>query len=120
MRIRILVSRHSSFYSPLIAAVTAGFLVEEGLEPTYGVLPKGRTARDLIRKREVDVVQAAVGSNWGPREKGETDLPLHFAQINQRDGFFLAGRAQPIRLFTGRSWKGSHCWLITAASPCSC
>jgi NitT/TauT family transport system substrate-binding protein len=91
-QIRILVSRHSSFYSPLIAAVTSGFLVEEGLEPTYGVLPKGRTARDLIRRREVDVVQAAVGSNWGPREKGETDLPLHFAQINQRDGFFLAGR----------------------------
>ena len=92
MKIRIVVSRHSSFYSPLIAAVTAGFLVEEGLEPAYSVLPKGRTARDLIRKREVDVVQAAVSSNWTPMEKGERDLPAHFAQINQRDGFFLAGR----------------------------
>ena len=89
---RILVSRHSSFYSPLIAAVTAGFLVEEGLEPAYSVLGKDQTARDLIRKGEVDVVQAAVGSNWGPMEKGEKDLPVHFAQINLRDGFFLAGR----------------------------
>ena len=26
-------------------------------------------------------------------EKGEKDLPVHFAQINQRDGFFLTGRA---------------------------
>jgi NitT/TauT family transport system substrate-binding protein len=94
MKIRILVSRHSSFYSPLIASVSAGFLAEEGLEPAYGVLPKNRTARDMIRKREVDVVQAAVSSNWAPMENGERDLPMHFAQINQRDGFFLAGRAR--------------------------
>ena len=92
MRIRILVSRHSTFYSPVIAAVTAGFLAEEGLEPEYRVLPRGRTARDMIRNGEVDVVQAAVSSSWGPLEKGERDLPVHFAQINQRDGFFLAGR----------------------------
>jgi NitT/TauT family transport system substrate-binding protein len=92
MRTRILVSRHSTFYSPVIAAVTAGFLAEEGLEPEYRVLPRGRTARDMIRNGEVDVVQAAVSSSWGPLEKGERDLPLHFAQINQRDGFFLAGR----------------------------
>ena len=92
MKIRILVSRHSSFYSPLIASVTAGFLAEEGLEPSYAVLPKNRTARDMIREGEVDVVQAAVSSSWGPMENGERDLPVHFAQINQRDGFFLAGR----------------------------
>ena len=92
MKIRILVSRHSSFYSPLIAAVTAGFLADEGLEPEYSVLPRDRTARDLVRSGGVDVVQAAVSSNWGPLEKRERDLPVHFAQINQRDGFFLTGR----------------------------
>jgi NitT/TauT family transport system substrate-binding protein len=105
MRIRILVSRHSSFYSPVIAAVTAGFLVEEGLEAAYSVLPKDRTARDLIRKQEADVVQAAVSSNWGPMEKGERDLPVHFAQINQRDGFFLAGR-QPDPAFHWKKLEG--------------
>jgi NitT/TauT family transport system substrate-binding protein len=91
--IRILVSRHSAFYSPLILTIAGGFLNKEKLEGTYGVLPKGRSARDLIRQGDVDVVQAAVSSNWGPMENGEHDLPLHFAQINQRDGFFLAGRA---------------------------
>lgn len=105
MKIRILVSRHSSFYSPLIAAVTAGFLSDEGLEPSYDVLPKNRTARDMIRKREVDVVQAAVSSNWGPMENGERDLPAHFAQINQRDGFFLAGR-QPDPAFQWKKLEG--------------
>jgi NitT/TauT family transport system substrate-binding protein len=105
MRIRILVSRHSSFYSPLVAAVTAGFLADEGLEPEYSVLPKNRTARDLIRKGEVDVVQAAVSSSWIPLEKGEQDLPAHFAQINQRDGFFLAGR-EPDPAFHWKKLEG--------------
>ena len=105
MRIRILVSRHASFYSPLIAAVTAGFLESEGLEPSYAVLPPDRTARDMIRKLEVDVVQAAVSSSWGPLEKGERDLPVHFAQINQRDGFFLAGR-EPDPAFHWKKLEG--------------
>jgi NitT/TauT family transport system substrate-binding protein len=105
MKIRILVSRHSSFYSPLIAAVTAGFLVEEGLEPSYAVLPKGRTARDMIGKGEADVVQAAVSSSWAPMEHGERALPVHFAQINQRDGFFLAAR-EPDSAFQWKKLEG--------------
>jgi NitT/TauT family transport system substrate-binding protein len=113
--VRILVSRHSSFYSPLIAAVTAGFLVEEGLEPAYSVLGK-ETARDLIRKGEVDVVQAAVGSNWGPMEKGEKDLPVHFAQINLRDGFFLAGR-EPDPAFNWKKLEGKSLMADHGGQP---
>jgi NitT/TauT family transport system substrate-binding protein len=105
MKIRILVSRHSSFYSPVIAAVTAGFLAEEGLEPVYAVLTKHQSAHDLIRRGEVDVVQAAVSSNWAAMERGERDLPAHFAQINQRDGFFLAGR-EPDPAFRWRKLEG--------------
>ena len=89
--IRILVSRHSAFYSPLISTIAGGFLAEEGLDSTYGVL-KGLSAADAIRRGEADVVQTAVSSSWGLLEKGDRDLPVHFAQINQRDGFFLAGR----------------------------
>jgi NitT/TauT family transport system substrate-binding protein len=91
--IRIMVARHSAFYSPLIATIAAGLLREEGLEATYAVLPMDRRSHDLLRNGEVDIVQSAVSSNWGPLERGEGDLPVHFAQINQRDGFFLAGRA---------------------------
>jgi NitT/TauT family transport system substrate-binding protein len=116
MRIRILVSRHSSFYSPLIAAVTAGFLVDEGLEPSYAVLPKDRTARDMIRKQEVDVVQAAVSSSWALMEKGERGLPVHFAQINQRDGFFLAGR-QPDPAFQWKKLEGKALLADHGAQP---
>jgi len=110
--IRIMVSRHSAFYSPLIATIAAGFLREEGLEATYAVLPAGQRSHDLLRNAEVDVMQSAVGSNWQPMERGETGLPAHFAQINQRDGFFLAGRRPDVsfdwKKLEGRSLLADH------------
>ncbi|MBI3665679.1 MAG: ABC transporter substrate-binding protein [Acidobacteria bacterium] len=110
--IRILASRHSAFYSPLLATLAGGFLRTEGWDATYAVLPKGRRARDLIRNGETDIAQAAVSSSWGPMEKGEKDLPVHFAQINQRDGFFLTGRrAEPSfqwKLLEGASLLADH------------
>lgn len=92
-KIAIMVSRHSAFYSPLIGTIAAGFLEEEGLQGTYAALPPGQRSRTLLASGEVEVMQSAVGSNFGPMEKGERNLPAHFAQINRRDGFFLAARA---------------------------
>jgi len=80
-----MVSRHSAFYSPLICSIAAGFLEEEDLQASYSVLGKGD--RSLV-----DIMQSAVSSNWRRMERGEAPLPVHFAQINQRDGFFLVGR----------------------------
>ncbi|MCW5982685.1 MAG: ABC transporter substrate-binding protein [Bryobacteraceae bacterium] len=109
---RILVSRHSAFYSPLISTIAGGFLGREGLEATYGVLPAGRTSRDAIRSGEADVIQSAVSSSFGPLEKGETDLPPHVAQINCRDGFFLVGKRDEggfeWRTLEGRSLLADH------------
>lgn len=42
--------------TPPTIHLTGGLLENEGLEPSYGVLPRGRTARDMIRKLEADVV----------------------------------------------------------------
>jgi len=46
----------------------------------------------LLRDGQVDIMQSAVSSNWRLREQGIEPLPVHFAQINQRDGFFIIGR----------------------------
>jgi len=92
MRLRIMVSRHSAFYSPLIATMAGGFLVRRGLAAEYDILAPGQRSSALIRDGVVDIMQSAVSSNWQPMERGESPLPLHFAQINQRDGFFLVGR----------------------------
>jgi len=94
MAIRIMVSRHSAFYSPLICSIAAGFLEQEGLAATYSILSKGERSQALIRDGSVDIMQSAVSSNWKPMERGEVNLPVHFAQINQRDGFFLVGREE--------------------------
>lgn len=99
--IRIMVSRHSAFYSPLISTIAGGFLQEEGLEASYDLLGKGQQSRDLIANGIVDVMQSAVSSNWKPMENGEGPLPVHFAQINRRDGFFLIAR-EPDPVFDWR------------------
>ena len=91
--LRIVVSRHSAFYSPLIAAVAGGFLEQEGIEGCYlGVPAHGSVVRSLVA-REAHVGQSAVSASWTILEQGAPVPIVHFAQINQRDGFFIAARA---------------------------
>jgi NitT/TauT family transport system substrate-binding protein len=100
MIIRITSSRHTAFYAPLLCTMAGGFLEKHGLEYVYGVLAPGETAAGLIREGKVDVMQTAPSTNWAKMERGETDFPLNFALINQRDGFFLVARDQ-----TPFAWK---------------
>ncbi len=85
-----MASRHSAFYSPLLVCVQ--FLRDEGHEVPYAVLAPGQQTYALLRDGAADIVQSAVSSNWKLRERGIEPLPVHFAQINQRDGFFLVAR----------------------------
>jgi NitT/TauT family transport system substrate-binding protein len=103
MPIRIMASRHSAFYSPLLCSIR--FLREEGREVTYSVLGADQRTYAFIRDGAVDIAQSAVSSNWKPRERGVEPLPVHFAQINQRDGFFLVGR-QPEPTFDWKKLEG--------------
>jgi NitT/TauT family transport system substrate-binding protein len=88
-----MVYRHAVFYTPLIATIAGGFLREEGLDAVYFPKPAQRNTYEMFREGEVDIMQAAVSTSWDPLSKGIRNIPVHFAQINQRDGFFLAGRA---------------------------
>jgi NitT/TauT family transport system substrate-binding protein len=90
MTFRIMASRHSAFYSPLLRSIQ--LLRDDGHEVPYSVLGTGQRSYALLRDGQVDIMQSAVSSNWNPRERGVEPLPVHFAQINQRDGFFLVGR----------------------------
>ncbi len=90
MTIRTMASRHSAFYSPFLACIR--FLRDEGHDVTYSVLGPGQRPYALLRDGQIDIMQSAVSANWNPRERGVEPLPVHFAQINARDGFFLVGR----------------------------
>jgi len=91
--IRIQFTRFSAFYSPLIATVAGGFLKEEGFAPQHSIAPAGTSAIEGVVQGTVDVCQSAPSQGFGPLEKGQAPPALHFAQINEKDGFFLTARA---------------------------
>ena len=91
--INIQFTRFSAFYSPLIATIAGGFLVQEGLTPRHSIAPPGRSAIEGVVAGTVQVCQSAPSQGFGPLEKGQAPPAVHFAQINEMDGFFLTGRA---------------------------
>jgi NitT/TauT family transport system substrate-binding protein len=91
--INIQFTRFSAFYSPLIATIAGGFLVQEGLTPRHSVAPPGKSAIEGVVAGTVHVCQSAPSQGFGPLEKGQPPAAVHFAQINEMDGFFLTGRA---------------------------
>lgn len=91
--IHIRVLRHSAFYSPLLLSIKAGFLQDEGLNPSYDIATPERSVEAGLRSGEVQVAQSAVATSFAGLAKGLDDGLRHFAQINERDGFFLIGRS---------------------------
>lgn len=91
--IRIEFTRFSAFYSPLIAAIAGGFLKDEGFAPKHSVSPPGKSAIAGLLDGSVHVAQSAPSQGFTPLEQGKRPPTAHFAQINEKDGFFLAGRA---------------------------
>jgi NitT/TauT family transport system substrate-binding protein len=87
-----MVSRHSAFYSPLIATLARGFLAQEGFQATYALSPPGTTVFAEIANGRIDVAQSAVSGSWSFLEKGQKPPVAHFAQINRRDGFLISAR----------------------------
>ena len=91
--ISIQFTRFSAFYSPLIATIAGGFLEHEGLTPKHSVAPAGKSAIEGVVAGAVHVCQSAPSQGFGPLEKGQTAPAVHFAQINEMDGFFLTARS---------------------------
>ena len=77
------------FYTPIYVAVSGGFFYNRGLNVMFSTMPEGGAAMDILRSGDVDVVQTGVSRSLVELDLGHEDAPLHFAEINQRDGFFL-------------------------------
>ena len=100
-RIRIQFTLFSAFYSPLISAISGGFLEREGLEPDWSVSPPGVSALAALNDGTAHVVQSALSQGFTSLNEGKTPTAVHFAQVNEMDGFFLTGRAAD----PGFTWK---------------
>ena len=91
-QINIMALRHSAFYSPLLICIAGGFLKKQGLEPHYEPQTPDKTVVDCIRNGSAHLAQSAVATSFAELENGQQCDIVHFAQINERDGFFIAAR----------------------------
>lgn len=115
-KIEIQFTLFSAFYSPLIAAIAGGFLKEEGLEASWSVAPAGVSAVKTLEAGKADVIQTAPSQGFSSLSKGETPLAVHFAQINEMDGFFITAR-EPDPDFSWHKLEGAEVLLFGGGQP---
>ena len=106
--LRLMETWRSIFYTPIYVSVAGGFLEREGLDVEFSTCPSQfphplsalhHDAADIVQS---GIMRSIIASDWG----AET-VPLHFAKINSRDGFFIMGR-EPQETFDWESLRGSR------------
>ncbi|MFT5449062.1 MAG: NitT/TauT family transport system substrate-binding protein [Gammaproteobacteria bacterium] len=90
--IKIQFTLFSAFYSPLISTMSGGFLKEEGLDYEWSVAKPGVSALAAVENGSAHLVQSALSQGFTPLHKGQAPSTVHFAQVNEMDGFFITGR----------------------------
>ena len=115
-KINIQFTLFSAFYSPLISAMSGGFLKDEGLDPDWSVASPGVSAIAALEDGSAHVVQSTLSQNLTSLSKGETPKCLHFAQINDMDGFFITGR-EPDSSFEWSNLEGADIILFGGGQP---
>jgi NitT/TauT family transport system substrate-binding protein len=115
-RIDIQFTLFSAFYSPLISTISGGFLKEEGLDPHWSVSPPGVSAIAALEDGSAHVVQSALSQGFSSLDKGAVPTAMHFAQINEMDGFFLTGREADAD-FSWDKLEGSEVVLFKGGQP---
>lgn len=115
-KIRIQFTLFSAFYSPIISTMSGGFLKAEGLDPEWSIAPPGVSALAALKDGSAHVVQSALSQGFTSLNKGETPAAVHFAQVNEMDGFFLTGRkADPA--FEWKKLEGAEVVMLKGGQP---
>jgi len=115
-QIHIQFTLFSAFYSPLISTMSGGFLKAEGLEPEWSVAPPGVSAIAALEDGSAHVIQSALSQGFTSLGNGQTPPAVHFAQVNEMDGFFVTGRdADPD--FTWDKLEGSEVVMFKGGQP---
>lgn len=103
--INIMALRHSAFYAPLLMTIKGGYLQQHGLEPTYTVATADNPIDKNLLAGTADVSQSAPAVSFAGLEQGQPQQIVHFASINDRDGFFLTAR-EPMEDFKWSDLEG--------------
>ncbi len=114
--VKIQFTLFSAFYSPIIATMSGGFLNQQGLDYEWSVSPPGRSAVDAIMDGSAHVAQSAPSHGFNAPQRTEPPYPVHFAQVNEMDGFFISGRdADPD--FSWDRLEGAEVVMFKAGQP---
>lgn len=89
--LRVVVAFHSIFYAPLPVAIRGGHFAAEGLEvdPETPALAGGTV--DALLRGVADVSLSGIMRSFELLDRGGARL-VHFAAVNDRNGFFLLSR----------------------------
>jgi NitT/TauT family transport system substrate-binding protein len=90
-RLRLVAPFHSLFYAPMHVAVHGGHLAAEGLEPMLTTADHAGGTVDALLGGRADVALSGLMRSFELADRGGPRL-VHFAAVNDRNGFFLLGR----------------------------
>ncbi len=96
--------------------MSGGFLKEEGLDPEWSVSPPGVSAIAALEDGSAHVIQSALSQGFNSLGKGETPLAVHFAQVNEMDGFFITAREADAD-FTWDKLEGAQVVMFKGGQP---
>ena len=105
-RIRLRVAFRNMFYTTIYVAVEGGFLAAEGLDIDFSHIPAGQSSTDLLKSGDIDITQSGISRSFMDLDADSDSPPLHIAEINQRDGFFLLSK-QPTDGWTWAHLEGA-------------
>lgn len=123
--LKVMSSRHSAFYTPLLLAVELGstdqsFMksVSEDFECTYASAENNENVFEKIFKNEIDIAQTSVSGSWNNEYSDEI---VHFAEINKMDGFQLVKRIDrnedEKKIFNWEDLKGKEILIDHSLQP---
>lgn len=82
---------HSPFYAPALIAVRGGHFAEEGFDVTLLTAAPGHGTADALLDGSVDLAVSGLMRSFGLVDTGGPPI-VHFAAVNDRNGFFLLSR----------------------------
>jgi len=96
--------------------MAGNFLADEGIDFNWSVAPPGESAIKALLEGKADVIQSAPSQGFSSLKKGEEPQAVHFAQVNEMDGFFITAR-EPDDNFDWKNLEGSEVIVFKAGQP---
>ena len=93
VHVRVAVPYHVVYYAPFFVAQHQGFFRQEGIT-VEAQIAGPVTPLVAMASGDVDVGVGGIMRSLVAYDRGESAVPMHFARINDRDGFFLLGPKQ--------------------------